>query len=197
MTLEQMNDKLKELYGSQLNGQANFRLVWSEDQYEKRLSTFSDYYGHIFLRSVREVRYCKKYSWIDRRFILEKLVPNITPEELPCDGPLTYCPIFVFENVQGIALTPNWRATNLLVQHLLYGKRSKLSLATMAEQYDAELEADKQFMLEYLNNEFPAVAAQLVHGEGISVPNSYGDANASDNRISASNGDFGAEAGAN
>lgn len=71
------NDKLLELYGKHiLCGLANFRVVWSEDQFEKRFGTFDVYAGDRFIRTETGIRETQKYSYLDHQWIVERLHPN-------------------------------------------------------------------------------------------------------------------------
>ena len=96
-----INSQLKDLYGSDIvTGLPIFRVVWSEDQVEKRHGTFVDYVPNteIYLRTVTEVREVPKYKqWIHGRHILERLVvvPEVNRAELPASK-ISYEPLWVF-----------------------------------------------------------------------------------------------------
>jgi hypothetical protein len=45
-----INKRLVELYGKSIDGRPNFRIVFSDTQYEKRFGTFEVTCGDIFLR---------------------------------------------------------------------------------------------------------------------------------------------------
>lgn len=66
------NQWLKRKYGSDGSGRANWRIVWSLDQTEKRLGDFVDKTpSGIIIREVREVREVYKYNWLPPCFVLE------------------------------------------------------------------------------------------------------------------------------
>src|SRR5258705_8908463 len=75
--VEEVNNWLKK-YGS-FDGMPKFRLVFANDQREKRLGTFCDYTSEgIFIREVTEVREVKKYPEENYKdcYLLERLIPN-------------------------------------------------------------------------------------------------------------------------
>ena len=81
-TLEIINKRLKDNYGETVD-RPNFRIVWSEDQFENRLTHFTDE-GFELIHP--EVRQLPKYKqWIHDKYVLERLteVPIINENELP------------------------------------------------------------------------------------------------------------------
>jgi len=116
--LDTINNRLKEKYG-ETNNQPNFRVVWSESQYEWRRGVYRDYTREgIFLREVEEVRNVPKYrQWISECHVLEILtpVPAINQKDLP-DGKLTYEPFYPFKAHSGKAIKPSWTAVSFLIE---------------------------------------------------------------------------------
>lgn len=94
--VDAINNFLKN-YGS-YDGKVKFRLVWANDQTEKRLGTFTDYLPgtDIFLREVTEVREIKKYREPNFKdtYVIEKLVPNY---HKAISGRLSYEPIWSYD----------------------------------------------------------------------------------------------------
>jgi hypothetical protein len=115
--VETINRRLHDHYGeTESRGErlANFRIVFSEDQFEMRRTTHTDE-GFELIRP--EVRLLPKYrQWIHRKYVLERLtvVPYINEAELP-DSKLSYEPIWVFEDRLGQAITPVWAVAKLVV----------------------------------------------------------------------------------
>src|SRR5947207_3865565 len=100
-----INDRLRDKYG-RLDNLPYFRVVWSEDKYEKRWTEYTND-GFRLLQS--EVRELPKYrQWIQEKYVLEGLtvVPTLVENELV--EPLSYEPIWVFEDGKGNALEPKW-----------------------------------------------------------------------------------------
>ena len=95
-TIDSMNRQLVDLFGiDTISGEAMWRVVWSEDQFEKRLMDVTD---EGFQLLYPEVRLVPRYrQWIREKYVLERLtiVPEINAEELPTSK-LTYESMWVF-----------------------------------------------------------------------------------------------------
>jgi hypothetical protein len=145
---EYHNERLKER-GRSLDGRPIWRISWSTDQREKRLGTFSDFYGSIFLRQTREVREVPKYWYTPNRWILERLTflpPNaaihkelIASYDLDITRPSqngTYEPIYVFQDANGEPLPVTERAIDFVLWNLEHrDKAVKLTDADMRKEY--------------------------------------------------------------
>lgn len=92
-----LNARLREVYGLTIDGNNRFRVVWSENTFEKRFSEFGN--GQL------EVREVKKYSYLTNRYILEAYMPEAkaNPEINNSDG---FEPIYVFQTKSGEFLEP-------------------------------------------------------------------------------------------
>lgn len=170
-SIETINKYLIDTFGleSSIN-KPMFRVVFSDDQYEKRLTDFIN--GIQLLRP--EVRELPKYFWIKGRYILERLVvvPEINMPELPTSK-LSYECIWIFENQSGTeALPPRIDACKIIVD-TMYAAMGKSSLRkyideeanTTKEGRDAKI---KQLQEELFGNETPATDA-LAYGTGVSL----------------------------
>src|SRR6476646_3306382 len=112
--IEVINLRLKEVYSTAWNGNPIWRVVWSEDQFEKRLTKFTD--GGIELLKA-EVRELPKYrQWIHNKYVLERYV-MVTDERLTEKA--SYEPIHVFEDKNGNPLPPKWEACEWVIKTLL------------------------------------------------------------------------------
>ena len=103
-TIESINEKLLNEFGVELScgNQPRFRVVFSEDQYEKRLTNFTDE-GFQLLHP--EVRLLPKYKqWVRSKFILERLVPISGETDLTTK--VSYEPAWVFQDKSGNYLPP-------------------------------------------------------------------------------------------
>ena len=124
--IESINSQLVDLFGiDTITGKPLFRIVWSEDQFEKRLTSFTDN-GLALLYP--EVRLLPKYrQWIQNKYVLERLcvVPEINQDEIPTDK-LSYEPIWVFEKKDGVAIPPTLWASKFVIDSLYaaIGKKS-------------------------------------------------------------------------
>jgi len=173
MTVEDINKKLKELYGHQ-NGNANFRVAKTAGQYEKRLGTYSDFAGGIYLRTVTEVRETLKYPAFKGLdfYVLEKYFPNTT--EIVKDTKFLYEPLLVFYNpVTGEALPLEWAAVNAIVHIYLYSEKQVKTPKDIEKEEEEMYERQSAELLELLQDECTPMATQLHFGEGVVVPRNY------------------------
>lgn len=183
--IARINKKLKRTYGTgfaenglNLMGAGSrplWRIVWSKDEYEKRLGTFRDFIPgtDVLLREVTEVREVPKYSYIKPRWILEKLMYAPTPELPDSDKP-HYEVIYVFENLQGTAMFPIWDYTKYLIDTIMLGaeeaaRRNKYMNPDKLEAMMNEEDNKKQEKIyDELLQESSPLAAALGDGEAVS-----------------------------
>jgi len=179
--IESINRQLVDLYG--LESSINlpmFRVVFSDNQLEKRLGTYEDYTkAGIYIRTVTEVREVPKYQWIVGRWVLERLVviPEVNMPELPMTK-LSYEPLWVFENQSGDYLPPRIDAAKIIIDTMY----AALGKSSMRKYVDDEANTTKEgrdikiqkLQEELFGNETPATDA-LVYKTGVVVPNSYGE----------------------
>jgi len=170
-TLDSINYNLAANFGKDIvTGLPNWRVVWSEDQFERRLGTYDDYTPNgVYLRTVREVREVPKYrQWIKEKYVLERLtvIPAINLDDLPV-GPLSYEPIYPFEDKHGNALPPKWLACQFLIKHMLERMNTSGSARYKEEIVGDEIRL-KQLEEELFGNETP-VGDALAHGSGVSL----------------------------
>lgn len=110
--LDVINQRLLEHYGRFEDGRANWRVVFSNDEFEKRIVDCTPEGLSLAYPEVREVR---KYPFDDGKYILERLIG------IP-DGALTdlttrtsYEPVWTFQDKDGNALPPIWDAIYCIV----------------------------------------------------------------------------------
>jgi len=90
-----INDRLRNFFG--IHEEANlprFRVIFSDDQIERRFGEFEHYSGEIYLRTEKSIQQVHKYSWLDGQWVVERLHPNIHKDVY--DGDFTYEPLYVF-----------------------------------------------------------------------------------------------------
>jgi hypothetical protein len=167
--VENTNKQIARLFGRDLMGRPHFQVVWSNDQFETRYGEFEIFHGAIFLRSEWGVKVVKKYTYIEDRWVLERLFTN-DHRLTNIKANFTYEPLFVFEDSVGNYLEPVYRAVYLLVQTALYGSKQKLRESDMEDRERKEFENDKNFIYEYLSNESPYTATMLHNREAVVVP---------------------------
>lgn len=136
-----INNQLRDIYGSDIvTGLSIFRVVWSEEQLEKRYGTFTDFVPgtDIFLRTITETREVPKYrQWIHEKHILERLVvvPEFQQQELP-GSKISYEPLWVFENRYGNYLPPRLDACKFIIDGVLAAQAVTTMMITGNEKRD-------------------------------------------------------------
>jgi hypothetical protein len=182
-TIESLNRQLIDLYGvDTLTGQAMWRIVWSEDQYEMIHGTFSDFTeGGLYIRTVTETRKVKKYlNFTTDRYILERLVlvPEINANELVASK-LSYEPLWTFENGKGEYLPPKLNACKFIADTVLATQHGDHSLKRYVDPegtHEGALEGKKKRVdniIEELFGDQSSLDYTTVTGESIIVPRNY------------------------
>lgn len=171
-TVDSINKQLIDLFGiDTISGNPIFRVVWSDDQYEKRLTNCTKE-GLDLLYP--EVRLLPKYKqWIEQKYILERLtiVPEINSEELP-DQRLSYEPIWVFETNKGVYLPPSVQAAKFVID-TMYAAMGKSNLAKYKDPDSNQEEAIHnqkvkiEGIVEDLFGNETEVGDALAYGEGV------------------------------
>ena len=169
-SIPSINQQLIDLFGiDTITGKSMFRVVWSEDQFEKRLTSFTDN-GLALLYP--EVRLLPKYrQWIQNKYVLERLcvVPEINQDEIPTDK-LSYEPIWVFEKKDGVAIPPTlW--TSKFVIDSLYAAMGKKSLRKYIDDEAKNPEEHKEKRLkeyeEQLFGDESSLLGRTITGEAV------------------------------
>jgi hypothetical protein len=135
-----INTRLGDLFGRDVvNGLPIHRITDATGVVEKRRGNYAVHTeGGIFLRDeynlVKEVL---KYPEYQNRYVFEMLIdlPSDTKNELVTAEQRDYECFYVFQDAQGKALPVVWKAVEVIMHFKLYGKREKLS--------DASLEANR------------------------------------------------------
>lgn len=173
--IEVLNQRLIDYYGIDSNtGQPIFRIVWANDQTEKRYVNALDSGIQLLYPTVMEV---KKYPYLKDTHILERLVivPDINCGELP-GKKLSYEPVWSYRDVGNNPVFPIWNATKFVVDSL-YAALGKKSLAKYVEDEKDRTEEGRQERIEELQDELfgneTDVSDALAYGDGIVVPSSY------------------------
>lgn len=137
-----INDELK-IYGSNIYGDPLFRVVFSDDQTERREGIYTDYHGDIYLRTVREIREVRKYPWIKEKWILERWAdgklayhPSLIIEDSK-DG--VYVCVYVFQDKYRNYLPPLLKVCQIVISNLLHPRNLSQALSQ-----DKEIEAKEE-----------------------------------------------------
>lgn len=123
--IEELNNQLRNEFGDDLAGNAIWRVSWSNDQTEKRMSKYTDNGLELLFP---EVQLKKKYPWIKDRWILERLVvvPEVNKDELV--EPQSYECMWKFETPdKKYPLKPSFVACKFVVD-AVYAALGKVSL---------------------------------------------------------------------
>lgn len=134
--VEVINQRLVDFYGiDTFSSNPIFRVVWSNDQFEKRLMEYTD--GGIALL-YPEVREVPKYrNWNPNRYILERLV--IVPEEQQKELAglkVSYEPLYTYEDGRGNYLPPKLEATKFIIDSVLSAQAVHKAFITGNESID-------------------------------------------------------------
>jgi hypothetical protein len=115
-SIQILNQRLIDKYGKYLDERAMFRLVYSEDTFEKRDVTHTRDGFQLLNPSVEEV---KKYFWINNKYILEGLKETGILRGGKIEQIIDYEPLWVFEDGNGRPVPPVWPG----IEHILESAR--------------------------------------------------------------------------
>lgn len=169
--IESINKQLIDLFGiDTITGLAMWRVVWSNDQREKRYGTYDDFTpGGLYIRTVTEVREVQKYPWIRERFILERLcvVPEVNANDLPTSK-LSYEVMWVFENDRREYLPPRVDACKFVIDTVLaaMGKSDLVKYKESEKTEEERIEAVNKLQEELFGNE-TEIGDALAHKYGV------------------------------
>ena len=165
--IELINKKLLEEYGTDHGRNPKFRVVFSEDQFEKRWTSFTKD-GFELINPVVET--LPKYKqWIHAKYVLERLIP-ITGETDLVDK-ISYEPAWVFQDKAGNYLPPFFEGCKFIIEAMfnaVYGRRVEVKYKDDAskEQYLAHIQKVEE---ELFGNE-TEISDHLAYGTGVIVP---------------------------
>lgn len=114
-SVEVLNKRLQDYYGM-TNDKPNYRIVWSEDQFEMRETKFTDEGFELLFPEVRRLPKYRQY--LHDRFVLERLtvVPVFQQREIPVDV-LSYEPVWVFEDPRNAEIVrPAWPPCKFVIE---------------------------------------------------------------------------------
>ena len=123
-TVDSINKVIRNR-GSNIFNQPLFRVVFSDDQIEKRRGTYTDLTEQgILLRTVTEVRDTPKYPWCAGRWILERwFPPSMTyhPDIISARNGDYVC-IYVFQDKNRNFLPPLFKVVDIIINQVLKDK---------------------------------------------------------------------------
>jgi hypothetical protein len=111
-SIEYINKRLIQDFGREWNGMPRWRVVFSDDQLEKRWTEFTDEGFQLINPEVRELP--KYRQRIQGKYILERLVPVVPPTDLV--DKISYEPAWVFEDRVGNYLPPYYDGCKFVIE---------------------------------------------------------------------------------
>jgi hypothetical protein len=175
-SIEGLNKQLADLFGiDTISSRPIWRIVWAEEQREKRLTKFSPSGIEFIYPEPMEL---PKYPHIKGRYILEKLVivPEMNRAEL-CDALTSYECMWVFENEKVGYLPPRLDVAQLVIHTLNFAQHGNRSgLRKYVENIDEEKRKDFQRIWNDLFGNETDVTDALRYKEAVTVPfKQFGD----------------------
>lgn len=168
--VETINQRLERDYGKLDDLRPYWRVVWSEDQFEKRLTNFTAEGFELIHPEVRELR---KYPYDHNKYILEMLteISVIDLIELPTSNGLSYEPRWVFQDKYGNALPPRYDFIELIIKTIhdkigYKGKRYKDPYSDPKTALEVKEKEIKDLEGYLYGNETP-VGDALAYREGV------------------------------
>lgn len=143
--LETINQFLKDKFGIDTEDKEPiFRVVWSDSQFEKRETNYTDSGIALIHPEVREL---PKYPWVKHMYILERrvLVPDESLKEL-AGLRKSYEPIWVFKGADNNPVPPTIPGCEFIIDSL-YAALGKKSMAKYKDPM-AGLSAEEQYAIQ-------------------------------------------------
>lgn len=170
---DQIN-KYLEQFGTTPQGGPKYRLVFTDDMFEYRKSTFAkiDDHGNV-IGHKEEVQLTHKYNYMPHRWILERWYSpeEYQNEELPLSKHGYYEVFYVFEHKYE-PLPLNKRVVEIIMDSLM--KRSPAEIAAKMKEEAEKKEADFDKYFDDLVGEDSAMVNQLHVGDAVSFANLNG-----------------------
>lgn len=180
--IDKINKRLEDHFGKDDLNRSIWRVVWSDEQFEKQLLTHTPEGLELIHPKWYEVPKYKMMG-VKERYVLERLVivPVQNAHELTTK--VSYEPMWVFEDKNGFPLPPKYEACELVINtvYAAMGKRTSEKLyhdpeegKTTPELIYEHNERVKKLQQDLFGNETKETDAVRV-GEGVFVPSNYGD----------------------
>lgn len=167
-TIDSLNRQIRSLYGiDTVSDLSMWRIVWSETQFEKRLTEYTDSGIKLLYPEIRELP--KYKQWITEKYVLERLVvvPAMNLNELG-GVKMSYEPIYVFMD-KGMNYAPPCIEVSQFVIDTIYAAEGKKSMAKYKDKSESmdEREARLQRIERELFGNETETGDALAHGEGV------------------------------
>ena len=166
-SIESINERLINEYGRSIDdGRPKFRVVFSMDQYEKRITTHNDKGEELMMP---EVRLLPKYKqWAGKCYILERLIPVVGDTDLI--EKVVYEPLWVFRDKNKHYLPPFFEGCRFVIDNIHMnmdhkGQYAKYKDTMSKDEYLAQIQKTQD---ELFGNETD-VGDALAYGSGVSL----------------------------
>lgn len=174
--IDSINKQLRNMFGiDSMTGRPMFRVVWSEDQYEMRMTDRTDFGIQLLTPVLRELP--KYKQWIKEKYVLERLVivPEVSQSELPTSK-LSYEPLWVFRTKDDGYVPPAMWACKFVID-TLYAALGKQSLAKYIDEESKHPQEEKEKRLSKLEEELfgdeSFLLGRTITGEAMAMPKEY------------------------
>jgi hypothetical protein len=169
--IEDINKKLLDEFGVELQcgNKPRFRVVFSEDQYEKRWTEYSPEGFQLIEPIVVELP--KYKQWIKSKYILERLIPIVGETDLV--EKTSYEPAWVFQDKNGNYLPPFFEGCRFVIEALFTAMGRKDTYVKYKDKNVSEEERRahlKKVEDELFGNE-TEIGDHLSYGTGVSLAN--------------------------
>lgn len=175
-SIESINKQLRDQFGlDSMTGRTMFRVVWSEEQLEMRMTDRTESGIQLLTPVLKELP--KYRQWITEKYVLERLVivPEPDRNELPTSI-LSYEPLWVFRSKDDTYVPPTFWACKFVID-TLYAALGKQSLAKYIDEtakYPIEAREGRIKKLEEeLFGDESFLMGRTITGEAIAMPNNY------------------------
>ena len=165
-SVETINKRLKDHFSTAWNGNPIWRVVWSEDQFEIRMTKYTDSGLELLYPEMRKLP--KYRQFIHNKFILERyvMVPDISAGQI--GEKASYEPIHIFEDKHGNALPPKWEACEYVIKVLLaVTTGERMAAYKEALEKDENKEERLAELHEQLFGNETDIGDALAHKEGV------------------------------
>lgn len=171
--VEDINKLLKDKYGEDSLGQAMWRVVWSTDQYEMRLTQHTDAGVSLLFPEVRELPKYKQY--VKDRWVLEHLViiPVTSLIELPATQ-LSYEIIHTFWDKNGNYMPPSFPACKFIADVVQAAMEEARNGTGNLTRYKQSTDEAKQASIDEYNDIYNSLYGdesgldgKIVHKQGV------------------------------
>lgn len=165
-TLKSLNERLIDYYGMAWNGMPIYRIIWSDDQFEKRLTECDDKGVQLLFPEVREL---PKYShYIKSKYILERLVELNEQAQIELKVKINYEPLWVYTDKDNNALPPKWEVTQFVINtvNAAMGKDNLAKYIDPGDSPEMKQERISKIEEEMFGNETDVTDA-MAYGSGV------------------------------